>query len=318
MQWRHKDLLDLDNYTAEEIQEILQTARSMKEVLTRPLKKLPTLRGRSIALMFYENSTRTRTSFETAGKILGADLTNFSVAQSSVNKGESLLDTAKTLQAMKIDLVIIRHSSSGAPEFLAKQLRAGVINGGDGQHAHPTQALLDCFTMQEGLGGIKGKKIVIVGDILHSRVARSNALGLTKLGAEVVLVGPPTLLPPEMRYLGVETSYDLDRALPGADAVMALRLQLERQQSGVFPSLREYRSLYGLTTERMVKTGKETIILHPGPLNRGVEITSDLADSACSLIEEQVTNGVAVRMAVIYLMIGGRAGYVMDQKCTPA
>jgi len=261
--------------------------------------------------MFYENSTRTRTSFEIAGKILGADITNFSVAQSSVNKGESLLDTAKTLQAMNIDLVIIRHASSGASEFLAKQLRAGVINGGDGQHAHPTQALLDFFTMKERWGDFRGKKILIVGDILHSRVARSNALGLKKLGAEVVLIGPPTLLPPEMSYLGVRTSYNLDRELPGADAVMALRLQLERQQSGLFPSLREYNRLYGLTKERIAKTGKDTIVLHPGPLNRGVEISSDLADSVQSVIEEQVTNGVAVRMALIYLLMGGGTGNVV-------
>ncbi|NLM21311.1 MAG: aspartate carbamoyltransferase catalytic subunit [Peptococcaceae bacterium] len=305
MRWRHKDLLDLDNLSAQEIELVLQSALSMKEVLFRPIKKLPTLRGKSIALMFYENSTRTRTSFETAAKILGADVTNFSVAQSSVNKGESLLDTAKTLQAMNIDLVIIRHACSGASEFLAKQLKAGVINGGDGQHAHPTQALLDFFTMKERWGEFKGKKVLIVGDILHSRVAHSNALGLKKLGAEVVLIGPPTLLPPEMSYLGVKTSYDLDSELPGADAVMALRLQLERQQSGLFPSLREYNRLYGLTREKIAKTGKDTIILHPGPLNRGVEISSDLADSVQSVIEEQVTNGVAVRMALIYLLIGG-------------
>ena len=305
MRWRHKDLLDLDNLSAQEIELVLQSALSMKEVLFRPIKKLPTLRGKSIALMFYENSTRTRTSFETAAKILGADVTNFSVAQSSVNKGESLLDTAKTLQAMNIDLVIIRHACSGASEFLAKQLKAGVINGGDGQHAHPTQALLDFFTMKERWGEFKGKKVLIVGDILHSRVAHSNALGLKKLGAEVVLIGPPTLLPPEMSYLGVKTSYDLDSELPGADAVMALRLQLERQQSGLFPSLSEYNRLYGLTREKIAKTGKDTIILHPGPLNRGVEISSDLADSVQSVIEEQVTNGVAVRMALIYLLIGG-------------
>ncbi|NLL53185.1 MAG: aspartate carbamoyltransferase catalytic subunit [Peptococcaceae bacterium] len=305
MRWRHKDLLDLDNLSAQEIELVLQSALSMKEVLFRPIKKLPTLRGKSIALMFYENSTRTRTSFETAGKILGADVTNFSVAQSSVNKGESLLDTAKTLQAMNIDLVIIRHACSGASEFLAKQLKAGVINGGDGQHAHPTQALLDFFTMKDRWGEFKGKKVLIVGDILHSRVARSNALGLKKLGAEVVLIGPPTLLPPEMGYLGVRTSFDLDSELPGADAVMALRLQMERQQSGLFPSLREYNRLYGLTRERIARTGKDTIVLHPGPLNRGVEISSDLADSVQSVIEEQVTNGVAVRMALIYLLIGG-------------
>ncbi|NLY90016.1 MAG: aspartate carbamoyltransferase catalytic subunit [Firmicutes bacterium] len=312
MEWRHRNLLDIQDLTAAEIEFVLQTALPMKDLLTRPLKKLPTLRGKSMALMFYENSTRTRTSFETAAKILGADVTIFSVAQSSVNKGESLYDTAKTLQAMKIDLVVIRHAGSGAAAFLAQQLKAGVINGGDGEHAHPTQALLDFFTLKEKLGGLAGKKIVIVGDILHSRVARSNVLGLKKLGAEVVLVGPPTLLPPEMGYLGVKTSYDLDRELPGADAVMALRLQLERQARGLFPSVREYHRLYGLTKERLGKTVKETIVLHPGPINRGVEIASDLADSACSVIEEQVTNGVAVRMALIYLMMGGGSSRVVD------
>ncbi len=312
MQWMHKDLLDIDNLTAQEIEHILQTAVPMKEVLARPIKKLPTLRGKSIALMFYESSTRTRTSFETAAKILGADITNFSVAQSSVSKGESLLDTAKTLQAMNIDLVVIRHTSSGAPEFLAEWLTAGVINGGDGQHAHPTQALLDYFTIKDHLGGFKGKKILIIGDVLHSRVARSNALGLKKLGAEVTFIGPPTLLSPEMKYLGVKISYDLDKELPGADAVMALRLQLERQQSGLVPSIREYNRLYGLTRERIEKTGKPTIVMHPGPMNRGVEIASDLADSVQSVIEEQVTNGVAVRMALIYLMIGGGTANVVD------
>jgi aspartate carbamoyltransferase catalytic subunit len=213
---------------------------------------------------------------------------------------------------MNVDLVIIRHASSGAAQFLAEELNASVINAGDGQHAHPTQALLDFMTMREKLGGFAGKKIVIVGDVLHSRVARSNAIGLKKLGAEVVLVGPPTLLPPEMRYLGVQTSYDVDSVLAGADAVMALRLQLERQQSGLFPSIREYRELYCLTKERMKKTGKDTIIMHPGPMNRGVEIASDLADSALSVIEEQVTNGVAVRMALIYLLIGGGTNSVVD------
>ncbi|NLC53567.1 MAG: aspartate carbamoyltransferase catalytic subunit [Firmicutes bacterium] len=312
MHWKHRNLLDLDDLTADEIEHVLQTALPMKEILERPIKKLPTFRGKSIALMFYENSTRTRTSFETAGKILGADVTNFSVAQSSVNKGESLYDTAKTLQAMNVDLVVIRHASAGAAAFLAEQLKAGVINGGDGAHAHPTQALLDFFTLKERLGEIAGKKIVIVGDILHSRVARSNVLGLKKLGAEVVLVGPPTLLPPDMGYLGVKIAYDLDQELPGTDAVMALRLQLERQERGLFPSVREYHRLYGLTKARLARTGKETIVLHPGPINRGVEIASDLADSASSVIEEQVTNGVAVRMAIIYLLMGGGTSRVVD------
>ncbi|NLP43721.1 MAG: aspartate carbamoyltransferase catalytic subunit [Peptococcaceae bacterium] len=310
MKWKHKDLLDLDVLQAEEIEHILHTAGPMKEILQRPIKKLPTLRGKSVVLLFYESSTRTRTSFETAAKILGADTTNFSVTQSSVNKGESLLDTARTLQAMNVDLVIVRHASSGAADFLAQELRAGVINGGDGQHAHPTQALLDLFTLKEKLGGFQGKKIVIVGDVLHSRVARSNVLGLKKLGAEVVLVGPPTLLPAEMNYLGVKISYDLDAELPGADAVMALRLQLERQQNGLFPSIREYAKLYGLNLERIRKTGKQTVVMHPGPMNRGIEIASDLAESPLSVIDEQVTNGVAVRMALIYLLIGGASSDV--------
>ena len=312
MEWRHRHLLDIDDLATAEIEFVLATARPMKELLRRPVKKEVALRGKSMALMFYENSTRTRTSFETAGKILGVDVTNFSVAQSSVNKGESLYDTAKTLQAMEIDLVVIRHASSGAAAFLARELKAAVINGGDGEHAHPTQALLDFFTLKEKLGSLAGRKIVIVGDILHSRVARSNVLGLKKLGAEVVLVGPPTLLPPELGYLGVKMSYDLDRELPGADAVMALRLQLERQARGLFPSVREYHRLYGLTKERLTKTGKETIILHPGPINRGVEIASNLADSASSVIEEQVTNGVAVRMALLYLMLGGGKSLALD------
>lgn len=312
MKWKHKDLLDLDNLTSKEIEYILQTAVPMKEILSRPIKKLPTLRGKSVVLLFYESSTRTRTSFESAAKILGADTTNFSVAQSSVNKGESLLDTAKTLQAMNVDLVVVRHSSSGSADFLADILKAGVINGGDGQHAHPTQALLDYFTIKEKLGGFDGKKVVIVGDVLHSRVARSNVIGLKKLGAEVTLVGPPTLLPPEMKYLGVKISHDLDKELHGADAVMALRLQLERQQSGLFPSIREYSKLYCLSRERMKRTEKDTIVMHPGPMNRGVEIASDLADSVQSVIEEQVTNGVAVRMALIYLLIGGGTGNVVD------
>lgn len=312
MKWKLKDLLDLDKLTTEEIEHILQTARPMKEILSRPIKKLPTLRGKSVVLLFYESSTRTRTSFESAAKILGADTTNFTVAQSSITKGESLLDTAKTIQAMNVDLVVVRHPSSGAADFLADTLKASVINGGDGQHAHPTQALLDLFTIQERIGDIKGKKVVIVGDIIHSRVARSNVIGLKKMGAEVILVGPPTLLPPEMSYLGIKLSYDLDKELPGADVVMALRLQLERQQSGLFPSIREYSKLYGLSVDRIKMTEKQTIIMHPGPMNRGVEIASDLADSVQSVIEEQVTNGVAIRMALIYLLIGGGTSNVVD------
>ena len=310
MNWRRKNILGIEELTPEEIRHILETTKPMKEILMRPIKKLPTLRGKSVVHLFYEASTRTRTSFETAAKVLGADTASIAVAQSSVSKGETLLDTAKTLQAMRLDLVVIRHQASGSAQFLAENLDAGVINAGDGQHEHPTQALLDMFTMQEDLGDLAGKKVVIVGDVLHSRVARSNAWGLSKLGAEVVLVGPPTLLPPEMRTLGVRMSYDLDRELPGADVVMALRLQLERQQRGLLPTLREYSLLYGLTKERIRKTGKQTMVMHPGPMNRGVEIMSDVADSAQSVIERQVTNGVAVRMALVYLLIGGNAGVV--------
>ncbi|MDR3288630.1 MAG: aspartate carbamoyltransferase catalytic subunit [Peptococcaceae bacterium] len=305
MKWNRKDLLGLREVSAAEIRHILKTAKPMKEILFRSVKKLPTLRGKSVVTLFFENSTRTRVSFEIAGKVLGADTSSVAVAQSSVAKGESLLDTAKTIQAMQPDVVIMRHSSSGAAEYLANLLKVSVINAGDGQQEHPTQALLDIFTMQERLGDVAGRKVVIVGDILHSRVARSNAYGLLKLGAEVTFVGPPTLLPPEMKALGVRVTHDLESALPGADAVMALRLQLERQQRGLLPTLREYSKLYGLNLKRLALTGKDTLVLHPGPMNRGVEIDSALADSTYSVIEEQVTNGVAVRMALIYLLAGG-------------
>lgn len=305
MIWQRKHILDIASLSKEEISHILHTSKPMKEVLLRPLKKLPTLRGKSVMHLFYEASTRTRISFETAGKVLGADTASMAVAQSSVSKGESLLDTAKTLAAMKVDLIVIRHAASGAAAFLSEHLQAGILNAGDGQHEHPSQALLDMFTIQEELGEIAGKKVVIVGDILHSRVARSNVWGLTKMGAEVTLVGPPTLLPPEMKTLGVKLSYNLDSELTGADVVMVLRLQLERQQNGLFPSLREYSRLYGLSSQRLKKTGNKTIVLHPGPMNRGVEISSELANSQMAKIEQQVTNGVAVRMALIYLLVGG-------------
>lgn len=310
MKWNRKDVLHIENLTREEIELIIQTAKPMKEILFRPIKKLPTFRGKSVINLFYESSTRTRSSFETAAKVLGADTSSLAVAQSSVNKGETLYDTARTLQAMNPDLVVIRHASSGAAQFLAQTLKAGVINAGDGQHEHPTQALLDLFTMREHLADLTGKKVLIVGDVLHSRVARSNVYALTKMGAEVVLVGPPTLLPPEMRILGVKMSYQLDLELPGADVVMALRLQLERQQAGLFPSLREYSQLYGLNRERLEKTGKNTLVMHPGPMNRGVEISSEVANSPNAVIEEQVTNGVAIRMALMYLLMGGNSNVV--------
>lgn len=324
MPWDHKNLLGIKQLSSQDIYHIFKTATSMKEILGRPIKKLPTLRGKSVGMLFYEDSTRTRISFETAAKTLGADVGSFSVSTSSVSKGESLLDTAKTLQAMKFDLIVVRHASAGAGEFLTQNLSAGVINAGDGQHEHPTQALLDAFTLYEkfnlsdnsGLEGktdqlFAGRKVVIVGDILHSRVARSNALCLRKLGADVTFVGPPTLLPPEMACWEVALSHDLDASLHGADVVMALRLQLERQKSGLFPSVREYSNLYGLTLVRLAQTGRETLLMHPGPMNRGVEIDSAVADSLQSMVEEQVTNGVAIRMALIYLLIGG-SGHVAD------
>ncbi|MDR3269963.1 MAG: aspartate carbamoyltransferase catalytic subunit [Peptococcaceae bacterium] len=310
MKWQRKDLLGLRDVSEQEIQFILETAKPMKEVLFRSVKKLPTLRGKSVVTLFFENSTRTRTSFEIAGKVLGADTSSVTVAQSSVAKGESLLDTVKTIRAMQPDVVIMRHPSSGAAEYIANILDVSVINAGDGQNEHPTQALLDMFTLKEHMGELAGKKIIIVGDILHSRVARSNAYGLLKLGAEVIFAGPPTLLPLEMKTLGVQVTYDLDSVLPGADAVMPLRLQMERQQKGLLPTLREYNRVYGLNLKRMEQTGKQTLVLHPGPMNRGVEIESDLADSALSVIEEQVTNGVAIRMALIYLFVGGSANDV--------
>lgn len=312
MGWSRKDLLHIEDLHAKEIQLILNTAKPMKEIMSRAVKKLPTFRGKSVYNLFFESSTRTRTSFETAAKILGADTSSLAVAQSSLNKGETLLDTVRTLQAMKPDLVVIRHSSSGAAQFLAKELKAGVINAGDGQHEHPTQALLDLYTMQERLGSVEGRKILLVGDILHSRVARSNVWALKNLGAEVVLVGPPTLLPPEIKSWGVKTTFNLDEELPGSDVIMALRLQLERQQSGLLPSLREYSQLYGITAERVKETGKPTLIMHPGPVNRGVEIESSIANSSQSVIEEQVTNGVAVRMAIMYLLLGGGTAHVVD------
>ncbi|TGE32711.1 aspartate carbamoyltransferase catalytic subunit [Desulfosporosinus sp. Sb-LF] len=310
MKWQRKDILAIEDMSVEEIRHILQTAKAMKGILMRPIKKLPTLKGKSVVNLFYEASTRTRTSFEMAGKVLGADTTSIAVAQSSVSKGESLYDTAKTIQAMRADLVILRHPSSGSANFLADILDSSVINAGDGQHEHPTQALLDIFTMEERLGTLEGKKVVIVGDVLHSRVARSNAWCLSKMGVDVTFVGPPTLVPVEMEGVGVKLTHDLDGALPGADVVMALRLQLERQKSGLFPSLREYSHLYGLTVDRLKKTGKQSIVLHPGPMNRGVEISDDVADGVDALIERQVTNGVAIRMALIYLLIGGSSNVV--------
>ncbi|MBX7247272.1 MAG: aspartate carbamoyltransferase catalytic subunit, partial [Candidatus Sumerlaeaceae bacterium] len=278
----------------------------MKNIFTRSVKKVPTLRGKTVCNLFFENSTRTRTSFEIAAKRLSADVVNFNIATSSVAKGESLLDTAKTVQAMGVDIVIMRHSCPGTPHLLSKRLNMGIINAGDGAHEHPTQGLLDVFTMRERLGQIEGLKVAIVGDILHSRVARSNIWALTKLGARVSLVGPSTLVPKEFKRLGCEIHHTLREGIAGADVINLLRIQLERQKKNLFPSIREYRLLYGLTRERLKHAKPTVVVMHPGPVNRGVEISQEVADGTNSVIDEQVTNGIAVRMAILYLLSGGR------------
>ena len=312
-----RHVLDLDDFSPAEIQGVLDSAKGMAEVLGRDIKKVPTLRGRVIVTLFYESSTRTRVSFEEAGKILSADVINMSTSGSSVEKGESLLNTGLTLQAMGVDSIIMRHPHSGAPNLLARHLdRVGIINAGDGMHAHPTQALLDLFTVQEKLGPLEGLKIVIVGDVLHSRVARSDVWGFAKMGAQVVLCGPATLLPIE--YLGghseanetdplarVEMDTNLDRAIEDADVVMALRLQAERQEGGFVPSLREYVRRWQLTEDRLGKAKPGALVMHPGPMNEGTEISSSIAHGGASVIEEQVTNGVAIRMALLYLVVAG-------------
>jgi aspartate carbamoyltransferase catalytic subunit len=299
-----KHLLGLEGMTAEEIALILDTAASFKEISERPVKKVPALRGRTVVNLFFEASTRTRASFELAEKRLSADTVNISKSGSSVAKGESLRDTAENLQAMKIDVIVIRHAAAGAPHFLASLLEASVVNAGDGSHEHPTQGLLDIFTLREKLGDLKGKKVTIIGDIAHSRVARSNIFGLVTLGAEVTVCGPPTMIPPRVEELGVTVETDLSRAIESADAVNVLRIQLERQKVNLFPSLTEYAVVYGINRERLAVMKPECIIMHPGPINRGVEITQDVADGERAVILEQVTNGVAVRMAVLYLLCG--------------
>ena len=310
-----RHLLDLDDFTREEIDLVRKTSDAMLEVLGRDIKKVPTLRGKVIVTLFYEASTRTRVSFEEAGKLLSADVINVSSSGSSVEKGESLLNTVRTLQATGADMVVVRHHHSGAPYFMARNLESmGVINGGDGWHAHPTQALLDVYTMRRHLGSLVGRKIVIVGDILHSRVARSNLWALTMEGANVVLCAPPTLFPQEFLsgehlaeghpFSHVEIETNVNMALDGADVVMPLRLQLERQESGLLPTLREYSKMYGITRERLDLANTDALVLHPGPMNEGVEISPDVAHGTQSLIEEQVRNGVAVRMALLYLLVG--------------
>ena len=307
----HRHVLDLDDFSAEEIQAVLETTDVMKGILARPISRVPALRGKTVVNLFYENSTRTRVSFELAAKNLSADVVNISASGSSVAKGESLIDTIRTLQALGGDIFVIRHSSSGAPYLAAQHLNGSVINAGDGWHAHPTQALLDLYTIRERLGRISGLNITIVGDILHSRVARSNVWGMTKLGANVTLCGPTTLLPivgepdPARAWPAVRLESSVERALDGADVVMALRIQLERQKGGLLPSLREYVQLYQLTTERVALARPGCLVMHPGPMNEGIEIAPEVAYGSQSVIEDQVTNGVAVRMALLYLLAAG-------------
>jgi aspartate carbamoyltransferase catalytic subunit len=300
-----KDLLGIDQLTVEEIEHILQTARSFEEISARAIKKVPTLRGRTIANLFFEPSTRTRTSFELAGKRLSADVINISSKTSAIAKGESLKDMALTLQAMGVDAVVIRHSAAGAPHMFARWTDARVINAGDGAHEHPTQALLDLYTIRSKLGKIRDLRVSIVGDIAHSRVARSNILALTKMGARVTLVAPSTLIPLGIERLGVTVCSDLDEVIPKVDIVYVLRLQLERQKESFLPTLREYSNLFGLTAERMKKAKDGVLVMHPGPLNRGIEISSEVADKAEAVITEQVSSGIAVRMAILFLLFGG-------------
>ncbi len=303
----NKHLLGLEGMSAEEITRYLDTAESFKEISERPVKKVPALRGITVANLFFEPSTRTRISFELAEKRLSADSVNFQTSGSSVSKGETLRDTAENIEAMKVDMIVIRHSASGAPHFLARLLDASVVNAGDGSHEHPTQGLLDMFTLRERWGSFEGRKVVIVGDVEHSRVARSNIHGLVTMGAEVVVCGPPTLMPPDVERLGVRVETNLKAAVEDADAINVLRIQLERQKSRLFPSLDEYATVWGINADVLARAKNDCIVMHPGPMNRGIEIAHDVADGERSVILDQVTNGVAVRMAVLYLLSGGAA-----------
>jgi aspartate carbamoyltransferase catalytic subunit len=305
---QHRHLLGILGLSEAEITLILDTARAFAEVSLRPIKKVPTLRGKTVVNFFMEPSTRTRSSFEVAEKRLSADTLNFSPSASSVVKGESLIDTARNLEAMAPDMIVIRHKASGAPHFLARHCRSNIINAGDGSHEHPTQALLDAYTIREKKGRLKGLRVAIVGDLMHSRVLRSNLFLLRTVGADLVVCGPPTLVPPEIDRLGTGVTFRIDEAVEGADVIMMLRIQRERQKGGAFPSAREYYNLFGLTRERVRRAKRDVIIMHPGPMNRGVEIDSAVADGPESVILEQVTNGVAVRMAVLYLLAGGTLG----------
>ena len=305
MQLKSRHLLGTEGLEPDEINLILDTADSFAEISQREIKKVPTLRGQTVINLFFEPSTRTRTSFELAEKRLSADSLNFAASSSSVVKGETLLDTARNLEAMNPDFIVIRHAMPGAPHFLSRVCRSSIVNAGDGSHEHPTQALLDAYTIRQRKGKLAGLKVVIVGDILHSRVVRSNLFLLKRMGAHVTLVGPPTLMPLGIEGLGVTVSHKMDEAVEGADVIMMLRIQMERQGKGYFPSVREYFSLFGLTEDRVRRAGREVIIMHPGPINRGVEIASSVADGPYSVILSQVTNGIAIRMAVLYLLAGG-------------
>ena len=302
-----RHLLGIKDINEQDIELIFNTAREFKEVINRPIKKVPSLRDITIANIFFENSTRTKLSFELEEKRLSADVVNFAASSSSVSKGETLLDTVNNILSMKVDMVVMRHPAPGAPAFLAKHIQANIVNAGDGTHEHPTQALLDAYSIYEALGDIAGKKVAIIGDILHSRVALSNIYCLKKLGAHVKVCGPPTLIPKHIASLGVEISYNIDDTLQWCDVANVLRIQLERQEIKYLPSLREYALYYGINKARLDKLSKKTVIMHPGPINRGVEITSDVADSEHSIILQQVENGVAIRMAVLYLLASRKA-----------
>ncbi len=307
MQWRRKHLLGIEELSKEELELVLETASSFKEVSSRDIKKVPALRGKTVVTLFFEPSTRTRISFELAAKRLSADTLDISINSSSTSKGETLLDTAKNIEAMNVDAMVVRHGLSGAPMILANGLNCSVINAGDGCREHPTQALLDLFTLKEKFGRIDGLKVAIVGDILHSRVARSNIWGLTKLGAKVTVCGPATLMPRGVEAMGVSVDYDLKRVIKNSNAVIALRLQKERQEAKFLPSLREYSRLFGINQAKLSEGASDLIVMHPGPTNRGVELSADVADGPQSVILQQVTNGVAVRMAVLYLVLGAKA-----------
>ena len=305
MQFRKKDLLGIKQLEPEEINLILETAETFKEISTRPIKKVPTLRGRTVVHLFYEPSTRTRTSFEIAAKRLSADTFNISASTSSIVKGETLLDTARNIEAMNPDVIVLRHSAAGAPHLLARHVQASVINAGDGMHEHPTQALLDLLTIKDKKETISGQTVAIIGDIAHSRVARSNVWALTKMGARVLVAGPTTMIPHDLDKLGVEVFYRPEDVIPEADVIMMLRIQLERQGQMLLPSLREYARVFGLNEEKLSQAKPDVLIMHPGPINRGVEISPAVADGPFSVILDQVNNGVAVRMALLYLLIGG-------------